>query len=225
MPLARSDFRFLHRLRVRWAEVDLQKIVFNPHYLMYLDTALADYWRAMGLPYEPTLAALGGELFVKKATLEYHASAVYDDYLDVGLRCARIGNTSIQLQGGIFRGDQLLVAAELVHVFADPLSRTPLTVPAVLRQTMEGFDAGSSVTDLQTGSWADLGDAVCALRKPEPQDHGARHTVVRNRLGLVIAAARLLPQAVVADAVVELPLVAGAAWGDTAARGLAIAAA
>ena len=225
MPLARSDFRFLHRLRVRWAEVDLQKIVFNPHYLMYLDTALADYWRAMGLPYEPTLAALGGELFVKKATLEYHASAVYDDYLDVGLRCARVGNTSMQLQGGIFRGDQMLVAAELVHVFADPLSRTPLTVPTVLRQTMEGFDAGGSVVDLQTGSWVDLGDAVRTLRTPEPQDHGALHAVVRNSLGLTIAAARLLPQAVAADAVVELPLVAGAGWSDTAARAVVLAAA
>jgi len=221
MSTARSDFRFLHRLRVRWAEVDLQKIVFNPHYLMYLDTALADYWRAMGLPYEPTLAALGGELFVKKATLEYHGSAIYDDFLDVGLRCARVGNTSIQLQGGIFRGDQLLVAAELVHVFADPLTRTPLTVPAVLRQTMEGFDAGARVVDLQTGSWSELGVAVRSLRTPESQDHGAQHAVARNRLGLVIAAARLLPLAAQADAVVELPLVAGAGWGDTAAQALA----
>jgi YbgC/YbaW family acyl-CoA thioester hydrolase len=223
MSIARSDFRFLHRLRVRWAEVDLQRIVFNPHYLMYLDTALADYWRAMGLPYEPTLAALGGELFVKKATLEYHASAVYDDFLDVGLRCARVGNTSIQLQGGIFRGDQLLVGADLVHVFADPLTRTPLTVPTVLRQTMEGFDAGASVVDLLTGSWADLGEAVRTLRQPEPQDPGARHAVVRNSLGLAIAAARLVPQAAHADAVVELPLVAGAGWGDTAAQALAAA--
>jgi len=223
MSLARSDFRFLHRLRVRWAEVDLQKIVFNPHYLMYLDTALADYWRAMGLPYEPTLAALGGELFVKKATLEYHGSAVYDDFLDVGLRCARVGNTSIQLQGGIFRGNQLLVGADLVHVFADPLTRTPLTVPTVLRQTMEGFDAGASVVDLLTGSWADLGEAVRTLRQPEPQDPGARHAVVRNSLGLAIAAARLVPQEAHADAVVELPLVAGAGWGDTAAQALAAA--
>jgi len=223
MSIARSDFRFLHRLRVRWAEVDLQRIVFNPHYLMYLDTALADYWRAMGLPYEPTLAALGGELFVKNATLEYHASAVYDDFLDVGLRCARVGNTSIQLQGGIFRGDQLLVGADLVHVFADPLTRTPLTVPTVLRQTMEGFDAGASVVDLLTGSWADLGEAVRTLRQPEPQDPGARHAVVRNSLGLAIAAARLVPQAAHADAVVELPLVAGAGWGDTAAQALAAA--
>ena len=47
---ARNDFRHLHRLRVRWAEVDMQKIVFNGHYLMYFDTAVADYWRALALP-------------------------------------------------------------------------------------------------------------------------------------------------------------------------------
>ena len=43
----RADFRFFHRLRVRWAEVDMQKIVFNAHYLMYFDTAISDYWRAL----------------------------------------------------------------------------------------------------------------------------------------------------------------------------------
>ena len=60
----RTDFKLLHPLRVRWAEVDLQKIVFNPHYLMYVDTAIADYWRALALPYERTLAASGKELFI-----------------------------------------------------------------------------------------------------------------------------------------------------------------
>ena len=47
----RQDFRFFHALRVRWVEVDMQKIVFNGHYLMYLDTAVSDYWRALALPY------------------------------------------------------------------------------------------------------------------------------------------------------------------------------
>jgi YbgC/YbaW family acyl-CoA thioester hydrolase len=42
--MKRSDFRFLHRLRVRWAEIDMQKIVFNGHYLTYLDTAVTAYW-------------------------------------------------------------------------------------------------------------------------------------------------------------------------------------
>ena len=32
--MTRTDFRFYERLRVRWAEVDMQKVVFNGHYLM-----------------------------------------------------------------------------------------------------------------------------------------------------------------------------------------------
>ena len=84
----RSDFRCVHRLRVRWAEVDMQKIVFNAHYLMYIDTAVSDYWRALALPYEEAFAQLGGELYVKKASVEFHASARLDDVLDIGMRCA-----------------------------------------------------------------------------------------------------------------------------------------
>lgn len=64
--MKRSDFRFFHRLRVRWAEVDMQKIVFNAHYLMYFDTAITEYWRALALPMEEVFARLGGELYVKK---------------------------------------------------------------------------------------------------------------------------------------------------------------
>ena len=41
--MKRQDFRFSHRMRVRWVEVDMQKIVFNGHYLMYFDTAVTDY--------------------------------------------------------------------------------------------------------------------------------------------------------------------------------------
>jgi len=29
----------------------MQKIVFNGHYLTYIDTAIAEYWREIGLPY------------------------------------------------------------------------------------------------------------------------------------------------------------------------------
>src|SRR5262245_36963886 len=104
--MKRQDFRFFHRLRVRWAEVDMQKIVFNAHYLMYFDTAISDYWRAMALPYEEAMQALGGDLYVKKATVEYHASARMDDQVDVALKCARVGNSSIQFTGAIFRADE-----------------------------------------------------------------------------------------------------------------------
>lgn len=69
---------------------------------MYLDTAVSDYWRALALPYEQSLHGMGGDLFVVKSTLEYKASAVYDDLLHIGMRCSRIGNSSILLKAWCF---------------------------------------------------------------------------------------------------------------------------
>ena len=122
--LRRKHFRHFEPLRVRWAEVDLQQIVFNGHYLMYFDTAVAGYWRALVLPYQATMQALGGDLYVRKATIEYEGSARYDDQLEVGIRCARIGNSSMLLQAAVFRGERRLVHGDLVYVFAYPATQT-----------------------------------------------------------------------------------------------------
>ena len=204
--MTRNNFRLLHRLRVRWAEVDMQKIVFNGHYLMYFDTAMADYWRALALPYEQTMHALGGDLYVKKASVEYHASARYDDQLDVGLKCQRIGNSSIQFVGGIFCGDQLLITGELIYVFANPATQTSLSVPDSLRSILQDFEAGQAMTTCQVGAWDVLQASAQAVRTevfvgeqgiaPEDEwdaaDATAVHAVLSNRYGVPLGTARLL---------------------------------
>ena len=43
----KSDFSFFHPLRVRWSEVDMQKVVFNGNYFNYFDVAVYESWRAM----------------------------------------------------------------------------------------------------------------------------------------------------------------------------------
>ena len=198
MTIQRSDFRMAHRLRVRWVEVDMQKIVFNGHYLMYFDNAMGDYWRALAFPYETGMQQLGGDLFVKKASVEYHGSARYDDVLDVGLRCQRIGNSSITFQGAIFRGDSLLVTSELVYVYANPATQSPTPVPPLLRSLIDDFEAGLSVVRLQTGPWAALGEAILTLRDAAWDAADAHtdtvHALVSNRLGQAIATGRLLHQ-------------------------------
>jgi YbgC/YbaW family acyl-CoA thioester hydrolase len=125
----RQDFRSFTRIEVRWAEVDAQKIVFNAHYLMYADVAITNYWRQLAIPYEAGFASLGGELFVKKASTVYHGSATLGDVLDVGIRCVKQGNTSLQFEAGIFRGMELLNTVELVYVFADAATQTPGPCP------------------------------------------------------------------------------------------------
>ena len=204
----RSDFRLLDRLRVRWAEIDAQHIVFNAHYLMYADTAVAAYWRAMAMPYAQTMAALGGDLYVRKATVEYLGSARYDDVLDVGIRCQRIGNSSITLAAAVFRQNELLVSAELVYVFADVASQTSRPVPAALRATVEAFEAGEAMVSVSVGGWAELGEQARALRtevfvrelgvpaglEPDDADAFAVHAVALNRFGQCIATGRLVAQ-------------------------------
>ena len=138
--MARTDYRLFHTLRVRWSEVDRQGIVFNGHYLTYFDIGVTEYWRAVGYPYPDGLAERGTDLFVVKATVEYHASAVYDDVIDICIRCARIGRSSMQFLPEIFRGEELLVSGELVYVNADPSTKKSSPVPDFLREAIARFE-------------------------------------------------------------------------------------
>lgn len=228
--MQRQNFRCMHRLRVRWAEVDMQKIVFNAHYLMYIDTAMSEYWRALALPYEASMHILGGEMYVKKATVEYHASAKLDDTLDVGMRCARIGNSSCLFEAAIFCGDRLLVTGELIYVFADPATQTSTPVPAALRAMLEGYEAGAEMVEVRTGDWNTLGRDAARLRtavfvreqgipadvEADALDASARHAVLYNRLGQPVATGRLLQQAPGVGRIGRMAVdrsVRGAQWG------------
>lgn len=212
--MKRTDFRFFHRLRVRWAEIDMQKIVFNGHYLTYLDTAVTAYWSKVALPYESAFHLLGGELYVKKATLEYHASALMDDDLSIGMKCSKMGKSSMVFEAGIFRGDKLLIIGELIYVFADPKTQSSKPIPEVLRHILLIYEAGESVVDIKTGSWTELKALASPLRyevfvqeqeiDPELEwdtaDETAVHAVVINKLGQAVATGRLLqPQSQVAQ--------------------------
>ncbi len=129
----KSDFSFFHPLRVRWAEVDLQRVVFNGNYLLYFDVAFTEYWRASGLPDPLAQQAAGAELFVRKAQIEYHGSAGFDDELQIGVRCARLGRSSMTVAIAIFRGDEHLIDGELVYVYADAQEKKSLPVPDAWR--------------------------------------------------------------------------------------------
>jgi YbgC/YbaW family acyl-CoA thioester hydrolase len=202
----RSDFRFTHRLRVRWAEVDLQRIVFNGHYLMYFDTAMADYWRALAMPYPQALEPFHGDLFVRKASVEYQGSAVYDDQLEVCIRRERVGNSSIVFTCAVFRSEQLLVTGELVYVFADTATRQPKPVPQPLRDLLSAYESGQPMVQVRVGRWDELGRDAQPIRQEvfvqeqgipadlewDSADSDGVHAVAFNLLGAPLGTGRLL---------------------------------
>lgn len=141
MPIA--DFVCVSRLRVRWAEVDMQKVVFNGHYLTYIDTAVAEYWREIGLPYpEGYVERYGADLFLRKATVEYLGSARYDEALAVYARVAKLGRSSMTFHFEIHREAQAapLVSAELVYVNAAAATMQATPLPEDVRQRVLTYE-------------------------------------------------------------------------------------
>jgi acyl-CoA thioester hydrolase len=144
--MAREDFVCAHRLRVRWSEVDMQRIVFNGHYLTYVDTAIAEYWREIGLAYpNGYVDRYGNDIYLRKATVEYLGSARYDDRLAVLARVAKLGRTSMTYAFEIHREDpdpspSPLITAELVYVNADPSTMKAAPLPGDLRERVQRYE-------------------------------------------------------------------------------------
>jgi acyl-CoA thioester hydrolase len=141
--MPRNDYVCAPELRVRWAEVDMQKIVFNGHYLTYIDTAVAEYWRAIGLPYPAGyVERYANDLFLRKATVEYLGSARYDELLTVCSRVAKLGRSSMTFAFEIHRGaeEAALVTAELVYVNADPKTMKSAALPQEVRERIFSFE-------------------------------------------------------------------------------------
>ena len=135
-----ETFRFFHRLRVRWAECDMQGIVFNPHYMMYFDVALTEYMRAIGLPYPEAFASEATDTFMVSATINFCGSARYDDEIDIGVRTDYFGTTSFRMAFSMRRGGDVLVEGSAAYVNGDRDTHAPRALPARLIELVEQFE-------------------------------------------------------------------------------------
>jgi YbgC/YbaW family acyl-CoA thioester hydrolase len=149
--MPRDEFRCDYRLRVRWAEVDMQKVVFNAHYLTYIDSAIAEYWRDIGLPYpERYVDRYGADVYLRKATVDYLGSAHYDDELAVLCRVAALGRTSMTMRFEIWRekdgANAMLVTADLVYVNVAAATGKPAPLPDELRRCVAEYERTAPVS-------------------------------------------------------------------------------
>lgn len=123
----------------------MQKVVFNAHYLTYIDTALAEYWREIGLPYpEGYVDRYGTDLFLRKSTVEYLGPAHYDDQLSLLCRVASLGRSSMTLRFEVWRDQPAhpspLVTADLVYVNVRVATMRAEALPDDLRERVRAYE-------------------------------------------------------------------------------------
>ena len=142
----KSDFRFHHDIRVRFADTDLQAIVFNANYLTYYDVAWTEYFRAVGFQWKDLLA-LGVDTVLARTTMEFKAPARFDEILEIHTRVSKIGNTSLTFEFAIYpQGeDRLINSANSLYVCVDPMTLKSTPVPDRLRQSIFEFEGKSLI--------------------------------------------------------------------------------
>lgn len=134
--MTRNQFHFFHPFRVRYSEIDGQGVVFNAHYLTYYDTAITEYFRALGYDQFADAQKTGMDFHVVKSVIEYMAPIRFDQEIEVGARVARIGNSSLVFELGIFPkgGDNLFASGEIVWVNTNQRTHRPAPISDEIRQ-------------------------------------------------------------------------------------------
>ena len=126
---------FVHSLRVRYGECDPQGIVFNANYVLYFDVAFTELWRARIGPWMD-MTKHGFDAVVAEINVRFHASARFDDELDLVCRVVGLGTTSITTEIDCMRGDELLVKGTLRHVCVDAESFQKTPLPEFVREAL-----------------------------------------------------------------------------------------
>jgi len=128
---------FRYYLRVRYAECDAQKVVFNARYGAFVDLGFTEFLRALG--YGEALADGGIDFQLVRQTFEWKASARYDQVIELSPRLTQLGNTSFTLytEFRIAGEERVFATAETVYVHVDASTLGKQSLPAHLRTALE----------------------------------------------------------------------------------------
>jgi acyl-CoA thioester hydrolase len=139
---SKPPFRYAAYARVGFSDTDAQGVVYYGRYMPYFDLARTEYHRHLGR------VQLGDFDFAMRATtVEYLAGARFDDLLEVFVRVARIGRTSITYEHAAYRvddddrSDELMATSTATLVCIDlATERKAVPVPAEFRDRIGQFE-------------------------------------------------------------------------------------
>ena len=106
---------FVHRLRVRYVECDMQGHVFNAHYFTWFDVANTELWRA-ALGSFSKINEAGLDVVVAEAGARYLSGAHFDEDIDVEVTLDPLTPTSMTSRYAVRRDGELLVEGFVRHV-------------------------------------------------------------------------------------------------------------
>jgi acyl-CoA thioester hydrolase len=132
---------FTHRIRVRYAEIDGQGVVFNAHWLTYFDDTCTRFMESLG--FGPDFWVSEFDVMLVKAVLEWSGPARFDDWIEVAVQPVRIGTKSFDLRYVATVGGRDACTATITYVAIAPGANEPVSVPEAVRRALSERTAPS----------------------------------------------------------------------------------
>ncbi len=125
---------FVNRIRVRYAEIDGQGVVFNAHWLTYFDDSCTRFMESLG--FGPDFWTKEFDVMLVRAVLEWSGSARFDDWVDIAVAPVRLGNKSFDVHYRASVGDARACDATITYVAVVPGANTSTEIPARVRAAL-----------------------------------------------------------------------------------------
>jgi acyl-CoA thioester hydrolase len=132
----RAAFPHFLAIPTRWMDNDVYGHVNNVNYYSFFDTAVNRFLIERGV-----LDIHEGQVvgFVVETSCSYFSSIAFPDTVHVGVRVAKLGNSSVRYELALYRNDEALPAAagHFVHVYVDRRSNRPVPIPDATRAVLQ----------------------------------------------------------------------------------------
>jgi acyl-CoA thioester hydrolase len=132
---------FVHRVRVRYAEVDAQGVVFNAHWLTYFDEACTRFVESLG--FGPDFWIHEFDVMLVHAELDWAGPARFDDWIDIEVAPVRLGGKSFDLRYRASVAGAAACTAVITYVGVTPGSTVSAAIAPPVRAALAGRLTGS----------------------------------------------------------------------------------
>lgn len=132
----RANFHHFMDIQIRWNDLDAYRHLNNARYHAFFDTVIMHFLTHVG-----GFDLLDGPVvpFTVENLCRFHRPLAFPDVVEAGLRVAKLGNSSVRYEIGLFRNDDDDAAAQghFVHVYVDRTTRRPTRLPEAMRAALE----------------------------------------------------------------------------------------
>ena len=129
-----SNQTFNWQVRVYYEDTDSGGVVYHSNYLNFMERARTEWLRHLGFEQTDLRDNLNVLIVVHSLQIQFKKPAKFNDLLTVKSQLTALGNSSWQCAQAIYKGDELLVEAQVKAAFINSISFKPTRIPAAVMQ-------------------------------------------------------------------------------------------